>query len=195
MYTLCKSIAGCPHSEAFPNTSVINQIQSRTEPESEKIYSRCRNRNAPRGPRHRGLGAPGVGVGVLKRSGVREARGHLQGCGARRTDALSAGASWARVRGCGCCGYKSRAHVASGEGNAGRRLPPPPPAPLLGSQPLRGSQCHRAFAERPRRVTPEAPLRCSRRQPHPCTPRGPHPGCRHVPHGRRVPDLLPLSLP
>lgn len=36
VYTVCKSIADCPHPKAFPNTSVINQIQGRAEPESEK---------------------------------------------------------------------------------------------------------------------------------------------------------------
>ena len=33
VYTLCKSIARCPDSPAFPNASVINQIEGGTEPD------------------------------------------------------------------------------------------------------------------------------------------------------------------
>lgn len=82
MYTLCKSIAYCPPHNAFLNTLAINQIQSRTEPESEKIYNLRFKKMSPGSQRRR------LGVLGLRRSSKQHTyRGPLHtGGGAQRNE-------------------------------------------------------------------------------------------------------------
>ena len=49
MYTLCKSIARRPQSPAFPNASVINQIEGGTEPDEEKKFTTSKKKKKSKG--------------------------------------------------------------------------------------------------------------------------------------------------
>lgn len=64
MYTLCKSIACCPPWNAFPNTLVMKEIQSGTEPEEEKNLQPMlekRKKSVPRVSQPQSLGVLGGG--------------------------------------------------------------------------------------------------------------------------------------